>query len=202
MNFLRTRRARLWAAAALIIGLILTFPLSVAFSLLGLKDMGVTARSLRGPVWWGGAEELTVGGIRLGTLNVFLDPLPLFIGRASIDLIRVNGKPDDFLGAIVVGPGTVGVDRVTGSLPLGATLAPLPITRANFEKFSAQFAATRCTAAEGRVRGAGRRADCRPRSRQWPQRRCALRRRRIADPAVQPIGAGKARPAYPRQWRL
>ncbi len=40
--------------------------------------MGVTARSLRGPVWWGGAEELTVSGIRLGTLNVFLDPLPLF----------------------------------------------------------------------------------------------------------------------------
>ena len=85
MNFLRTRRGKIWVAAAIFIALIVTFPLSVAFSLLGLQDKGVTARSLRGPVWWGGAEELTVGGIRLGTLNVFLAPLPL--------LVRLPGVP-------------------------------------------------------------------------------------------------------------
>jgi len=152
MNFLRTRRARLWAVAAIFVALIVTFPLSVAFSLFGLKDMGVTARSLRGPVWWGGAEELTVGGIRLGTVNVFLNPLPLFIGRANVSLIRANGKPDDFLGGLTIGPGVRGFDRVTGSLALGATLAPLPVSRATFEKFTGQFAAGRCSEAEGRVR--------------------------------------------------
>ncbi len=37
MNVLRTRRARIWAVAAIIVGLIVTFPLTVAFSLLGLR---------------------------------------------------------------------------------------------------------------------------------------------------------------------
>ena len=37
-GFLRTRRAKLWAAGILLMALVATFPLSVAFSLLGLKD--------------------------------------------------------------------------------------------------------------------------------------------------------------------
>jgi general secretion pathway protein N len=152
MIFLRSRRARIWAVVAIIVALIATFPLHVAFSLLGLKDMGVTARSLRGPVWWGGAEELAIGGVRLGTVNVFLDPFHLLIGQAQVELIRVNGQPDDLLGAVVIGPGVRGLERVTGSVPLGGTLGSLPITRANFEKFSVRFSGGRCVEAEGRVR--------------------------------------------------
>lgn len=152
MSLLRTRRARLWAAVAIFTGLIVTFPLSAAFSLLGLKEMGVAARSLRGPVWWGGAEELTLGDIRVGTVNVLLSPLRLLIGEARIAFIRNDGKPDDFRGSLTMGFGTVGFDRVTGSLPLGATLAPLPVSRATFENFTAQFKGGRCSEAEGRVR--------------------------------------------------
>jgi general secretion pathway protein N len=152
--FLRTRRARIWVAVAVIAGLVATFPLSVAFSLVGLKEAGVTARSLRGPVWWGGAEELTFGGVRLGTLNVFLDPLHLLIGQAQVELIRVNGKPDDLLGAIVMGPGIRGLETVSGSVPLGSALAPLPVSRATFEKFSVRFSGGSCAEAEGRVRAA------------------------------------------------
>lgn len=152
MIFLRSRRARIWAAVAIVVALIATFPLSIAFRLLGLKDLGVTARSLRGPVWWGGAEELAIGAVRLGTVNVFVDPFHLLIGQAQVELIRVNGQPDDLLGAFIVGPGMRGLERVTGSVPLGNTLGSLPITRANFEKFSVRFSGGRCVEAEGRMR--------------------------------------------------
>jgi general secretion pathway protein N len=152
MNILRTRRARLWAAIAIILGLIAVFPLSLAFSLIGLGDMGVTARSLRGPVWWGGAEDLSLGGVRLGTVNVFLDPFHLLIGQARVELIRVNGRADDLLGALLIGPGVRGLETVTGSVPLGSSLAPLPVNRATFEKFSARFSGGRCVSADGNVR--------------------------------------------------
>lgn len=152
MSVLRSRRARIWAVVAIIVGLIATFPLFAAFSLLGLKNMGVTARALRGPVWWGRAEELTIGGIRLGTVNVSLDPFHLLIGQAQVALIRVNGQPDDLLGALVLGPGLRGVERLKGSLPLGSRMGSLPITRATFEAFSARFSGGRCVQAEGRVR--------------------------------------------------
>ena len=152
MSFLRSRRARIWAVVAVIVALIATFPLSLAFGVIGLKDMGVTARSLRGPVWWGGAEELSIGGVRLGTVNVFLDPFHLLIGQAQVEFIRVNGRPDDLLGAVLVGPGVRGLASVTGSVPLGNALAPLFVTRANFDKFSVRFSGNRCVEAQGRVR--------------------------------------------------
>lgn len=152
MSFLRSRRARIWAVVAIVVALIATFPLSLAFSLIGLKDMGVTARSLRGPVWWGGAEELSIGSVRLGTVNVFLDPFHLLIGQAQVEFIRVNGRPDDLLGAVVMGPGVRGIERVTGSVPLGSALNSLFVTRANFEKFSVRFSSNRCVEASGRVR--------------------------------------------------
>ncbi len=41
---------------------------------------------------------------------------------------------------------------MTGSLPLGATLAPLPVSRATFDKFTGTFTGGRCSEAEGRVR--------------------------------------------------
>ena len=152
MSVLRTRRARIWAALAIVVALVATFPLSLAFGLIGLKDMGVTARSLRGPVWWGGAEELRIGAVRLGTVSVFLDPFHLLIGQAQVEFIRLNNRPDDLLGAVVVGPGLRGVERVTGSVPLGNSLASLSLTSVSFDKFSVRFSANRCTQAEGRVR--------------------------------------------------
>lgn len=152
MSFLRTRRARIWAAVAVVVALVATFPLSLAFTLIGLKDMGVTARSLRGPVWWGGAEELSIGGVRLGTVNVFLNPFHMLIGQAQVELIRVNNRHDDLLGAVILGPGLRGLERVTGSVPLGNKLASLSLTSVSFDKFSVRFSAGRCIQAEGRVR--------------------------------------------------
>ena len=152
MTLLRTRRARLWAAAALILGLVATFPLSLAFGVIGLGDMGIAARSLRGPVWWGRAEELSIGGVRLGTVNIFLDPFHLLIGQAQVEFIRVNGRADDLLGALLAGPGVRGLETVTGSVPLGSALGPLPVNRATFDKFSVRFSGGGCASAEGHVR--------------------------------------------------
>ncbi len=152
MNYFSSRRARLLAAAAIFVGLLATLPLSVAFSLFGLKEMGVTAKSLRGPVWFGGAEELTIAGVRLGTINVFLNPVRVILGQAQIQLMRYNNKPDDLRGAIIVGAGMSGLESVTGAVPLGTKLAPLPISRAEFEQFSVRFKGGACSEAQGRVR--------------------------------------------------
>lgn len=152
MNYFSSRRARIWAAAAIFVGLLATLPLSVAFSLFGLKEMGVTAKSLRGPVWYGGAEELTVAGVRLGTMSVFLNPVRVILGQAQIQLMRYHNKPDDLRGAIIVGAGANGLEGVTGAIPLGAKLAPLPVSRAEFEQFSVRFSDGHCSEAQGRVR--------------------------------------------------
>lgn len=149
----KSGRVRLAAALALVLGLIAAFPLSVAFSMLGLKDMGVTARSLRGPVWWGGAEQLTVAGIRLDTVDVFLDPLRLLVGQVRIDVVRLTGNLEqDVAGGITLGWGSRGVQGVTGKLSLSSALAPLPVSRAEFDHFTAHFSGNLCSKAEGRVR--------------------------------------------------
>lgn len=150
--WLRTTRAKLWLALALLLSLLVTWPLSAAFAMFGLDGMGVSARSLRGPVWWGGAEELEAGGIRLGTVDVFLNPLGLLIGRARLDIARKHGKSDDIAGGITLGFGTRSLDDVTGAVPLAEALAPLPVSRVEFEDFSVQFSGGMCAKAEGRAR--------------------------------------------------
>jgi general secretion pathway protein N len=148
---LGSMRARLFFAVVLLFMLLAAFPLSLAFRWAGLDAMGVSARSLRGPVWWGGAEELTVAGVRIGTVDVFLDPLRLLTGTVRMDIARI-GTQDDLSGGISRGLGAQGLEHVTGSFALGALFEPLPVTRAEFERFTVRFAGGRCVSAEGRVR--------------------------------------------------
>jgi general secretion pathway protein N len=152
MSWLRTTRARIMLAIILAVGLLVTWPLRAAFGIFGLKDMGVAARSLRGPIWWGGAEELQIRGVQLGTVDVFLNPVQLLVGRVRIDIARRLGTPEDLVGAITVGLNRRGIDDVTGALALAAPLAPLPVSRVEFEDLTVHFSGARCTAAEGRVR--------------------------------------------------
>lgn len=149
---LRSARAKLMLALAVVLALIVTFPLALGVRLAGLDSMGVSARSLRGSVWWGTAEALDVGGIHLGTVDVFLDPLRLFIGEARIDIARVLSKEDAIVGGMTIGFGRHGLDNVSGALPLAAALAPLPVSRVEFDHFSVRFSGNRCTMARGRVR--------------------------------------------------
>lgn len=145
-------RARIMLAVILAIGLLATCPLRAAFSLFGLAEMGVAARSLRGPIWWGGAEELQIRGVQLGTVNMALNPAQLLIGRVRIDIMRRLGSPDDISGAFTIGWGQRGIDDVSGALALAAPLAPLPVSRVELEDVTVHFAGERCTLAQGRVR--------------------------------------------------
>lgn len=152
MHWLRSRRARPIVGLLLIFALIVTFPLSVAFGLAGLDRMGVSARSLRGPVWWGGAEDLRIGDIQIGTVDVLLDPFKLLIGAVRLDVVRQHGRGDDIRGGLTIGMGSRSLDDITGAIPLAAALAPLPISRIEFEDVSVRFSSGQCTNAEGRVR--------------------------------------------------
>jgi general secretion pathway protein N len=152
LGWMRTTRAKIMLAIMLGVALLITWPLRAAFGIFGLKDMGVAARSLRGPIWWGGAEELQIRGVDLGTVDVFLNPVQLLIGRVRIDVARQRGGQDDIAGAFTVGIGRRGIDDVTGALALGAPLAPLPVSRVEFEDLSVHFSGKQCTLAQGRVR--------------------------------------------------
>ncbi len=149
--FSLSRRGWIVAAIAFVLALIGSFPLRAAFALFGLSDMGIAARSLRGPVWWGGAEDLMVGDFRLGTVDVLLSPFPLLVGRARIDISRDKGLPSDVAGAISVGIASRGIDDVTGTIPAGRTFAPLPVNALTMQDVSIAFAGERCIKAEGRV---------------------------------------------------
>jgi general secretion pathway protein N len=152
IGWMRTTRAKVMLAIILFVGLLFTWPLRAAFGIFGLKDMDVAARSLRGPIWWGGAEELQVRGVQLGTVDVFLNPVQLLIGRVRIDIARRLGTPEDITGAFTLGWSQRGIDDVTGALALAAPLAPLPVSRVEFEDLTVHFSGSLCTAAEGRVR--------------------------------------------------
>jgi len=150
--WLRTTRARVMLALILFIALLITWPLHAAFSLFGLKDMGVAARSLRGPIWWGAAEELQIHSVPLGTVDVFLSPVQLLVGRVRIDIARRLGESDDIAGAITIGFNRRGIDDVTGALAVAAPLAPLPVSRVEFDDLTVHFSGDLCSRAEGRVR--------------------------------------------------
>jgi general secretion pathway protein N len=152
IGWMHTTRAKLMLAIILGVAMLVTWPLRAAFSIFGLTDMGVAARSLRGPIWWGGAEELQIRGVQLGTVDVFLNPIQLLIGRVRIDVSRRLGAPEDISGAITVGFNRRGIDDVTGALALAAPLAPLPVSRVEFEDLTVHWSGRACTFAEGRVR--------------------------------------------------
>lgn len=151
-QWFKTKRARIMLVFILLIAMLLTWPLHAAFKIFGLKEMGVAARSLRGPIWWGGAEQLQIRGVQLGNVSVFLSPVQLLVGRVRVDIARRLGERDDFSGAITLGFNRRGLDDVTGSLAVAAPLAPLPVSRVEFDDMTVHFSGGTCTKAEGRVR--------------------------------------------------
>lgn len=147
-----TRRARILLVVLALVGLIAFLPMRVALGLVGLERLGVSAREVRGTVWSGRIDQLMLGDMPLGTVNAGLSPVALLMGRARLDIDRSKGLADDLSGAITVGPGRIGIDDVTGMVPLGRSFAPLPIGSLAMEDVSGYFSGDRCAHAEGRVR--------------------------------------------------
>ncbi len=145
-------RMRAVLIATLLVGLLLFLPMRVALGLAGLERLGVSAQEVRGTVWSGRIGQLMLGELPIGTVRAGLSPLPLLVGRARFDIARNKGLPDDIRGALTAGFGRIGIDDVSGAVPLGRTFAPLPVASLMFEDVSGYFSGDRCGHAEGRVR--------------------------------------------------
>ena len=151
MGLALSRRAWLGLLLVLFFALVLLLPLRLALGMAGLERLGTSARDVRGTMWSGRIDSLMVGDLPLGTVRVGLSPLHLFKGRLRIDMARAKGLPDDVSGGIGTGVGGIGVDDVTGAVPMGSALAPLPIGSLRMDKVSARFSGGRCISAEGNV---------------------------------------------------
>lgn len=152
MGLILSRRMRITLLVIVLLGLLLFLPMRVALGLAGLERLGVAARDVRGTVWSGRIDQLMLGDMPMGSVRAGLSPLALLTGRARFDIARTKGLADDISGALTVGFGRIGVDDVSGAVPLGRTFAPLPIASLQMEDVSAYFTGDRCGHAEGRVR--------------------------------------------------
>lgn len=152
MGLTLSRRMSIILILALLLGLLLFLPMRVALGLAGLERLGVAAREVRGSVWSGRIDQLMLGDMPLGSVRAGLSPVSLLMGRARFDIARTKGLADDVSGALTVGFGRIGVDDVTGVVPLGRTFAPLPVGSLMLDDVSAYYSGDRCGHAEGRVR--------------------------------------------------
>ncbi|WP_242123224.1 type II secretion system protein N [Sphingobium sp. Sx8-8] len=152
MGLKLSRRVRLGLILVFAAAFLLFFPMRIALGMAGLDRLGVAAREVRGTVWTGGIDQLMLGTTSLGPVHAGLSPLSLLAGRARFDVWRDDGAPDDVRGALTVGIGRIGIDDVTGTVPLGRTFAPLPVGSFVMHDVSAYFSGDRCGHAEGRVR--------------------------------------------------
>ena len=144
------RRIVLIGSLALI-AVILFLPLSLAARIIGLDDMGVSARQLGGTIWSGQMEQAHMGALDLGTLDVGLNPAPLLLGRATMDFDRVHSNTmPDLSGTITMASGLRAVEGLTGTI-LGSGDSGLPIEQISFTDAQATFTDGRCTSASGRV---------------------------------------------------
>jgi general secretion pathway protein N len=144
-------RRRILSAFAILAAIILFLPLRLAGALIGFDNLGLTARSAGGTVWSGQLDQARLGPVDLGTLDVGLKPLPLLLGRASLDVERAATEGTQALsGTVSVGIGRRAIDGLTGTVG-GSTIGGLPIESIAFDNATVVFADGRCVEASGRA---------------------------------------------------
>lgn len=127
-------------------------PLRLAIIATGKWGSTISARQVSGSIWRGQMDQLMLGGITLGTVEASVSPFQLLMGRVRIDLWRKQGRDDDFSGAWIHGFGQNGIDDVSGNIPAGTSLAPLPVSMLEFQHVTADFVGDTCVRAQGRLR--------------------------------------------------
>ncbi|MEQ1510388.1 MAG: type II secretion system protein N [Sphingopyxis sp.] len=143
-----TKRIWITLAVAIVFALILFFPLRLAISLVGGENTGISARNISGTIWGGRAEEVRIGAIDLGSLDIGLDPVSLLAANLTLRFTRTEGAPDAPLsGAIILGPNHRALDHVTGLI----RGLESPIDGLMLDDFSVRFADGRCSQANGRI---------------------------------------------------
>lgn len=153
---LRTGRTPLFLAM-LAVALVIFLPLRLVLGWVGIGGQGMTALSARGSVWSGSLTEARFGDVALGDLAAGLSPLPLLLGRARIVIagraVPAAGGPaaGRIVGAVEIARHRLGIDDVSGTIPVGRAFAPLPITGVDLTDVSVRFRDGNCESAEGRV---------------------------------------------------
>ncbi len=144
-------RRRILIGLAIFAAIILFLPLRLAGALIGFDTLGLTARSAGGTVWSGQLDQARLGPVDLGTLDVGLKPLPLLLGRASMDIERAAAEGTQPLaGTVSVGIGRRAIEGLTGSVG-GNSIGGLPIESIAFDNATVVFADGRCVEAAGRA---------------------------------------------------
>ena len=136
-------------AGAFLLSLLLLMPLSVALSMFGLTDQGLSARAASGTVWSGKLVEARIGQIAVGDVAVRLKPLPLLVGRATIDMESPFGR-----GALTSLKSGFAIDDATVKLATARVFTPIPLDALDLTNVSVKFSGDRCEKAQGRVRAA------------------------------------------------
>lgn len=140
-------------AALLVLFLLALLPMRLALGWVGLDTAGFTARTVSGSVWAGHLGEARFGDVALGDLDAGLSPIQLLVARARIDLAgRAGGSAAPLTGAIGITRHSLGLDDVTGVIPVGRVFAPVPVTMLDLDDVTVRFLDGRCDHAEGRVR--------------------------------------------------
>lgn len=146
---------RKWLVVALIAGLcllILTFPLRLALGLAGAEAAGLSARSVSGSIWSGRLIDAGWRGAELGTIDTGLAPLALLSGDVQIDFVRDDALRGALAGGLLLSGGG-GVDDVTGTMSLGASLAGVPLDTVQLDGITMRFDRDgRCRDATGKLR--------------------------------------------------
>jgi len=150
-DWLRGRRV-LWLGLTALVALILVMPLRIALDAAGLGTRGLTARSVVGSLWYGGLIDARFGAVSLGSLRAGLSPLPLFVGQTRVWVSSDAGtSPVPLQGALISGLGGQGIVGMSGDVPVGEVLTPLPITSIRLDEASVRFLGGVCAAASGNV---------------------------------------------------
>lgn len=134
-------------AGVFLLSLIFLMPLSVALSMFGLTEQGLSARAASGTVWSGKLFEARIGQIAVGDVAVGLKPLPLVVGRATIDMESAIGR-----GALTSMKSGFAIDDATVKLATARAFTPIPLDALDLTNVSVTFTNSRCAKAQGRVR--------------------------------------------------
>lgn len=141
----------LFFVCAFLFALLALLPLRLALGWLSLDERGFAAREAQGSIWLGSVSEAQLGPVAVGDLQARLRSLPLFVGRARMDLSR-DDEDEPFKGSATVSRHRFGVDDLTAGLDIGSALAPLPIVSLDLSDVSVRFADGLCGSAEGMVK--------------------------------------------------
>jgi len=149
---LRTGPAALFGAM-LLVALIVFLPLRLVLGMVGVDDLGLSARRAGGTIWGGSLAEARVGALALGDLEARLSPGALLVGQVRIAIEGAGTVPGrGIAGAVTMTRHGFGVDELSAALAAGPLFQPVPVTTLDFDQVSIAFADGECRRAEGRVR--------------------------------------------------